>query len=142
MADPNTSRPVLEADATSGVDGRLPTYNAYSGDGDVTAELVYVNQGTPADYEELDRRGIDVRQGRPGGVGANAAHKMIGLALRPWRQCLSAFRIRDGASIGERTRIRRLFETGHSAAHRNRRAPVEVRHGGAQGLCIRMLRVV
>jgi N-acetylated-alpha-linked acidic dipeptidase len=55
------TEPVLEADATSGVDGRLPTYNAYSGDGDVTAELVYVNQGTPADYEELDRRGIDVR---------------------------------------------------------------------------------
>jgi len=55
------TEPVLDADATSGVDGRLPTYNAYSADGDVTAELVYVNQGTPDDYEELDRRGIDVR---------------------------------------------------------------------------------
>ena len=53
--------PVLEEDATSGVSGRLPTYNAYSADGDVTAELVYVNQGIPADYEELARRGIDVR---------------------------------------------------------------------------------
>jgi len=53
--------PVLEEDATSGVAGRLPTYNAYSADGDVTAELVYVNQGIPADYEELARRGIDVR---------------------------------------------------------------------------------
>lgn len=40
---------------------RLPTYNAYSADGDVTAELVYVNYGVPADYEELERRGIDVR---------------------------------------------------------------------------------
>ena len=52
--------PVLPEDATSGVDGRLPTYNAYSADGDVTGELVYVNQGIPADYEELARRGIDV----------------------------------------------------------------------------------
>ncbi len=55
------AEPVLDADATSDVDGRLPTYNAYSADGDVTGELVYVNQGTPDDYEELDRRGIDVR---------------------------------------------------------------------------------
>jgi N-acetylated-alpha-linked acidic dipeptidase len=52
--------PVLPEDATSGVDGQLPTYNAYSADGDVTAELVYVNQGIPQDYEELERRGIDV----------------------------------------------------------------------------------
>jgi N-acetylated-alpha-linked acidic dipeptidase len=55
------AEPVLDKDGTSGVDGCLPTYNAYSADGDVTAELVYVNQGTPDDYEELDRRGIDVR---------------------------------------------------------------------------------
>ena len=39
----------------------LPPYNAYSADGDVTAELVYVNQGLPRDYEELERRGIDVK---------------------------------------------------------------------------------
>ena len=36
-------------------------YNAYSIDGDVTGELVYVNYGVPADYEELERRGIDVQ---------------------------------------------------------------------------------
>ena len=53
--------PALEEDATSGVmENRLPPYNAYSADGDVTAELVYVNQGIPGDYEELDRLGIDV----------------------------------------------------------------------------------
>jgi len=53
--------PELPADATSGIEeDRLPTFNAYSGDGDVTAELVYVNQGIPADYEELERLGIDV----------------------------------------------------------------------------------
>ncbi|MBA3770716.1 MAG: M28 family peptidase, partial [Blastocatellia bacterium] len=36
-------------------------YNAYSIDGDVTGPVVYVNYGTPADYEELERRGIDVK---------------------------------------------------------------------------------
>ena len=51
----------LPADATSGQrDEQLPPYNAYSIDGDVSAALVYVNYGVPADYEELERRGIDV----------------------------------------------------------------------------------
>ena len=40
---------------------QLPTYNAYSIDGDVTAPLVYVNYGRPADYEVLERRGISVK---------------------------------------------------------------------------------
>ena len=53
--------PAIPEDGTSGVEGRLPTYNAYSADGDVTGELVYVNQGIPRDYEELERMGIDVR---------------------------------------------------------------------------------
>ena len=54
--------PVLAEDATSGVtQDRLPTYNAYSADGDVEAEVVYVNYGIPADYEELERHGVDVR---------------------------------------------------------------------------------
>ncbi|MEE9470541.1 MAG: PA domain-containing protein, partial [Gemmatimonadota bacterium] len=54
--------PTLAEDATSGIEkNRLPTYNAYSADGDVTGELVYVNYGIRADYEELERRGIDVR---------------------------------------------------------------------------------
>ena len=55
------AEPTLPEDATSSItDGRLPPYNAYSADGDVTAELVYVNQGIPRDYEELERRGISV----------------------------------------------------------------------------------
>ncbi|MDX1647743.1 MAG: transferrin receptor-like dimerization domain-containing protein [Longimicrobiales bacterium] len=61
---PYTARlrePAIEGDPVSGVEeNRLPTFNAFSADGDVTAELVYVNQGVPADYEELERRGIDV----------------------------------------------------------------------------------
>ena len=40
---------------------QLPTYNAYSADGDVTAPLVYVNYGIPADYERLDRMGVSVK---------------------------------------------------------------------------------
>src|SRR6202035_1471447 len=52
----------LPEDATSSQTAeQLPVYNAYSTDGDVTGELVYVNQGVPKDYEELERRGIDVK---------------------------------------------------------------------------------
>jgi N-acetylated-alpha-linked acidic dipeptidase len=40
---------------------QLPTYNAYSIDGDVTAPLVYVNYGVPEDYEQLERLGISVQ---------------------------------------------------------------------------------
>jgi N-acetylated-alpha-linked acidic dipeptidase len=47
-------------DATSGQEEILPPYNAYSIDGDVTGELVYVNYGVPKDYEVLARHGIDV----------------------------------------------------------------------------------
>jgi N-acetylated-alpha-linked acidic dipeptidase len=39
----------------------LPSYNAYSADGDVTAPLVYVNYGTREDYLELERLGVDVK---------------------------------------------------------------------------------
>jgi len=53
--------PPVPGDATSATPGALPPYNAYGGDGDVTAGLVYANQGMPDDYKELARRGIDVR---------------------------------------------------------------------------------
>ena len=54
--------PALKEDKTSGQKTeQLPTYNAYSADGDATAELVYVNRGIPVDYEELERMGIDVK---------------------------------------------------------------------------------
>lgn len=54
--------PALKEDKTSGQKAeQLPTYNAYSADGDVTAELVFVNRGIPADYEELERMGVDVK---------------------------------------------------------------------------------
>src|SRR5215510_10812633 len=54
--------PALQEDATSGQKTeQLPVYNAYSINGDVTGELVYANYGNRQDYEELARRGIDVR---------------------------------------------------------------------------------
>lgn len=54
--------PELKEDATSGqTSEQLPSYNAYSIDGDVTGPLVYVNYGVPSDYEELAKRGIDVK---------------------------------------------------------------------------------
>jgi len=54
--------PAVASDPTSGqADEQLPTYNAYSADGDVTARLVYVNYGSREDYEQLDRLGISVK---------------------------------------------------------------------------------
>ena len=54
--------PALSEDPTSNQQSeQLPTYNAYSIDGDVTAPLVYVNYGIPEDYEQLERMGISVK---------------------------------------------------------------------------------
>jgi N-acetylated-alpha-linked acidic dipeptidase len=54
--------PALSVDPTSGQQSeQLPTYNAYSADGDVTAPLVYANYGLPDDYETLARMGVSVK---------------------------------------------------------------------------------
>jgi len=56
------AEPPIDGDRTSSrTSGALPPYNIYGADGDVTADLVYVNFGMPADYAELERRGIDVK---------------------------------------------------------------------------------
>ncbi len=55
------NEPVLKEDATSGQQGQLPVYNAWSADGDVNGELVFVNYGLPQDYDELEKLGIDVK---------------------------------------------------------------------------------
>ena len=52
--------PALPEDKDSSDEGQLPSFNAYSPDGDVTGQIVYVNYGMPADYEVLDELGIDV----------------------------------------------------------------------------------
>ncbi|HKW57259.1 MAG TPA: transferrin receptor-like dimerization domain-containing protein [Candidatus Acidoferrum sp.] len=54
--------PVVSVDPTSSQKSeQLPTYNAYSIDGDVTGRLVYVNFGVPDDYKQLERMGISVK---------------------------------------------------------------------------------
>jgi N-acetylated-alpha-linked acidic dipeptidase len=54
--------PPVPVDPTSSQQSeQLPSFNAYSVDGDVTGPLVYVNYGRPSDYEELARRGISVK---------------------------------------------------------------------------------
>lgn len=53
--------PQLKEDATSGHPDMLPPYVAFQGDGDVTADVVYVNFGLPEDYAALAARGVDVK---------------------------------------------------------------------------------
>jgi len=54
--------PAFSVDPTSDqMDEQLPTYNAYSTDGDVTGPLVYVNYGVPEDYKQLERLGLSVK---------------------------------------------------------------------------------
>ena len=52
---------VAEDPSSTNTADALPPYVAYQGDGDVTADLVYLNYGMPDDYDALARRGIDVR---------------------------------------------------------------------------------
>jgi N-acetylated-alpha-linked acidic dipeptidase len=53
--------PALAEDATSGQENQLPTFNAWSADGDVSGQLVFVNYGLPDDYETLAKLGVDVK---------------------------------------------------------------------------------
>jgi N-acetylated-alpha-linked acidic dipeptidase len=58
----NLTEPPIPGDDTSYRQaGGLPAWNAYGGDGDVTAPVVYVNYGMPADYEALQRLGVSVK---------------------------------------------------------------------------------
>ena len=53
--------PPVAGDKNTEDAGQIPPYNAYSGSGDVTAPLVYVNYGVPADYDYLAKQGISVK---------------------------------------------------------------------------------
>src|SRR4051812_23475627 len=56
--------PALAVDPTSNQQAeQLPTFHAYSVDGDVTGPLVFVNYGIPEDYERLERMGVSVKGG-------------------------------------------------------------------------------
>ncbi len=75
--------PIIKDDPDSSDANQLPTFNAYSGNGDVTAEVVYANYGLPEDYALLRMRGVDVkgrvvlvRYGRSfRGIKAKVAHE-------------------------------------------------------------------
>lgn len=56
-----TEKPVPGDASSSRTADQLPAYVAFQGDGDVTAPLVYVNYGMPADYDALERLGISVK---------------------------------------------------------------------------------
>jgi len=51
---------VYPEDPTSGNNDSVPTFNGYAPSGDVSAEVVYANYGTVADYEYLDSQNISV----------------------------------------------------------------------------------
>src|SRR2546425_1312528 len=51
---------IIPGDPWATKPGILPAYNAYSPSGDVTGEIVYVNYGIPADYDTLQKLGVDV----------------------------------------------------------------------------------
>ena len=53
--------PPVPEDPDSTDHDQTPAFNAYSADGDVTGEVVYVNYGVPADYEQLEKLGVSVK---------------------------------------------------------------------------------
>lgn len=56
----NLEEDVLEEDGTSGLDNRIPTFHGYSASGNVTAQYVFVNYGTYADFEDLVRANVSL----------------------------------------------------------------------------------
>lgn len=57
----NNMEYILEEDPFSADPRAAEGWNSYSGSGDVTAEVVYVNYGTKEDFEWLDKQGINVK---------------------------------------------------------------------------------
>jgi N-acetylated-alpha-linked acidic dipeptidase len=53
--------PVPQDPTSSQTAEQLPSYNAFSRDGDVSGPVVYVNYGRPEDYEVLERYGVSVK---------------------------------------------------------------------------------
>jgi N-acetylated-alpha-linked acidic dipeptidase len=56
----NRQENIHDADRFSGHPDLRPAWNAYSGSGDVTREVVYANYGRKADFETLDSMGVDL----------------------------------------------------------------------------------
>src|SRR5437667_123901 len=125
--------PAVPGDPTSSQEAeQLPSYNAYSVDGDVTVPLVYVNYGVPADYDRLERLGISDRavarhqaQGRGRARRGRLPHLLgpAGGRLRPGRRLPP----RAVAAPGRGATRQR---DGHAGV--SRRSP-DARGGGDQG---------
>jgi N-acetylated-alpha-linked acidic dipeptidase len=60
MRELDLTEPAVPGDSTSGL-AQYPPVNGFSGAGDVTAEVVYVNYGLIEDYARLDSLGVSVR---------------------------------------------------------------------------------
>ncbi|MFO8098963.1 MAG: M28 family peptidase [Salinibacter sp.] len=56
----NQQENILDGDSFSGHPDLRPAWNAYSGSGDVTREVVYANYGRKEDFETLDSLGVEV----------------------------------------------------------------------------------
>ena len=52
---------VLDADPTTGLDNRIPTFHGYSASGNATARYVYVNFGTYDDFEDLVKLNVTLK---------------------------------------------------------------------------------
>src|SRR5512143_557624 len=82
------AEPAVTGDPTSAL-AQYPTVNGYSGQGDVTGDVVYVNYGLIEDYAQLDSLGVSVkgkiaiaRYGRSfRGIKAREAEKHGAIAL-------------------------------------------------------------
>ena len=108
-------------DKDSSDPGLLPTFNPYAADGDVTAEVVFVNYGIPEDYEKLAELGISVE-----------GKIVLARYGRSWRG------IKAKLAQGERGAGRAaLFRSGRGrllpGAHLSR-GPLPPQVGGAAGL--------
>ena len=53
--------PTVKDDPDSNDSNQLPSYNSYSANGDLTAQVVYANYGLPEDYAYLKSKGIQVK---------------------------------------------------------------------------------
>ena len=51
---------ILEEDATTGLENRIPTFHGYSASGNVTAQYVYVNFGTYWDFDDLVKANVNL----------------------------------------------------------------------------------
>jgi N-acetylated-alpha-linked acidic dipeptidase len=57
----NSRENIYKEDIYSGHKDLTPGFNSFTGSGDVTSEVVYVNYGRKEDFEELEKLGVSVK---------------------------------------------------------------------------------